>query len=353
MKMSRHSRVGWTPANKQILEEASAWFVDFRVGDIDARSRQHFHDWLRRSPEHIQAYLDIAMTYAEVQAPDANAELDVTALIDAARSTADINVVSISGPRSTESARSSSSTKRILAIAASLVLIVAFASWQYAHRETYTTGVGEQRSLVLADGSTVQLNSRSRIRVRYTDHERRIELLEGQALFQVAKNKQRPFVVRSGDAHVRAVGTEFDVYRKHTGTVVTVVEGRVSIDFAGSAQTPEPLATFDAPAILLTAGEQLNVGDKRVAKPQVVNPSTAIAWTQRQLIFENASLDEVAEEFNRYSARPIIVDAQALDSFHVSGTYSSSNPESLLRFLRIQPGIKLIETDREIRIARE
>jgi transmembrane sensor len=351
------------PPNHQILDEASGWFVDFRAGDIDARARQAFHEWLRRSPDHIQAYLDIAATYAELPDPTTNGELDVQALIDKARASADLNVV----PLETRSARASLerrhkfSGKRVLAIAASLMLTaLALGSWLYIERDTYSTGVGEQRSLTLADGSTVELNSRSRIRVRYTDDERRIDLLEGQALFQVTKNKQRPFIVDIDNTQVRAVGTQFDVYRKRSGTVVTVVEGRVAVlpaSEVGTADNVEPaaeaLAVAETPAIFLAAGEQLTVSQKTATQPQAVNPKTATAWTQRHLVFESASLNEVAEEFNRYSARPIVIEDREFDTFHVSGTYSSTNPESLLRFLRIQPGIKVIESDREIRITRE
>jgi transmembrane sensor len=202
----------------------------------------------------------------------------------------------------------------------------------------------------------VELNSRSRIRVRYTDDERRIDLIEGQALFQVAKNKHRPFIVDVDNTQVRAVGTQFDVYRKPSGTVVTVVEGRVAVLSATPdviAPAAKALDVTGEPAIFLAAGEQLTLRQKAVTRPQAVNTTTTTAWTQRQLIFENASLHEVAEEFNRYSARPIVIEGRDFDTFHISGTYSSTSSESLLRFLRIQPGIKVIETDREIRIARE
>lgn len=369
--------------NKQVIEEASNWFVDFRVGDTDASRAKEFHEWLRRSPDHIQAYLDIAMAYAELSPPSPTGEIDFQALVDYARSTEENNIVPLALPasglpaakvQSGMSPRASGPRTRALAMAASFLLAITLAlgSWFYMERGTYSTGIGEQRSLILADGSTVELNARSRIRVRYLDDERRIDLIEGQALFQVAKNAHRPFIVRVNDTQVRAVGTQFDVYRKDTGTVVTVVEGKVSVDVAASAEVPSPRplpeevlrqAPPTAPLrvtaegrrgeVFLAAGEQLIIRHEAVIKPQAVNPATTTAWTRRQLIFEDASLPEVAEEFNRYSARPIIVEAGAIDSFHVSGTYSSANQESLLRFLRAQPGIKVIETDAEIRIARD
>lgn len=345
--------------NRQILDEASNWFVDFRAGDIDAHARNEFQEWLRRSPDHIQAYLDIAATYAELPAPSPNGELDVQALIDNARFSTDANVIPLEVRGSEVSVASGlspsakTSSRRALAIAASFLLVtLALGSWLYIARDTYTTDIGEQRSLVLADGSMVELNSRTRIRVRYTDDERRVDLIDGQALFQVAKNTHRPFIVHVDDTQVRAVGTQFDVYRKHSGTIVTVIEGRVAIKQAvpGSGVSR---VSGQSPSLILAAGEQLTVRQKTPTQPQTVNPNRATAWTQRQLIFENASLHDVAEEFNRYSTRPIIIETGDFDTFHISGTYSSTNAESLLRFLRVQPGIKLVESEGEIRITRE
>src|SRR5258706_2080307 len=123
-------------------------------------------------------------------------------------------------------------TRAALAMAASILLVsgLSMVSRYVLHSTpSYSTDVGEQRSLVLEDGSTVELNSRSRIRVAFNNTERSVHLMEGQALFHVARNPARPFVVHSGSARVRAVGTEFDVYRRATGTVVTVVEGRVAV----------------------------------------------------------------------------------------------------------------------------
>lgn len=330
--------------NQQILDEASSWFIDFRAGDVDVQARQEFHAWLRRSPDHIQAYLDIAATYAELPAPAANGEIDVQAFIDRALASGDANVVALDTRRAAlpRAKEKRPVTNAVLPIAASFLLVaVALASWFFIGRDIYSTDIGEQRSFALADGSTIQLNSRSRVRVRYTDAERRIDLIEGQALFQVTKNAQRPFVVHVNDTQVRAIGTQFDVYRRESGTVVTVLEGRVAV---------VPIADTQS---FLAAGEQLVVSHQVATKPLAVNPKTATAWTQRQLIFENASLSEVVEEFNRYSTRPIVMDAGDFHDFHVSGTYSSTNPDSLLRFLRVQTGIRLTESGSEIRITPE
>src|SRR4029077_9414852 len=110
------------------------------------------------------------------------------------------------------------------AAAHAFAVVIGGAVWWQAHRyPLYSTDIGERRSITLADGSTVDLNARSQLRVEFSKSERRVELLDGQALFQVAKDKQRPFIVHSGDATVRAVGTQFDVYRKDSGTTITVL----------------------------------------------------------------------------------------------------------------------------------
>jgi transmembrane sensor len=194
------------------------------------------------------------------------------------------------------------------------------------------------------DGSTVELNARSKVEVRLTEHRRDVALIEGQALFHVAKDKQRPFIVRAGEAEVRAVGTEFDVYKKRTETVVTVVEGRVETyaeaDGAGAA------------AILLSAGEQLTVLPHAVTKPTRADTAAATAWVQKRLIFEETPLKDVAEEFNRYNRRPLAIDDPTLQTLKISGVYSSIDPASLINFLRSQSSIQVIETEDQVRVVR-
>jgi transmembrane sensor len=345
-----------TPPNRQVLEEAAAWFVDFRADDLDPSGRERFRHWLQRSPEHIQAYLEIAGTYAEL--PEPEGILDTRELIANARSSADGNVVAFCSDK-TEKGESTRMTNRKvvpgkgrLALAASVVLALSAAAvWLHIQRGTYSTEIGEQRTLTLADGSTVELNSRSRIRVRYADHERHIDLLEGQALFTVAKNKSRPFIVQGGATQVRAVGTQFDVYQRQTGTTVTVIEGTVAVR-PGSSDVHDPRETA-AQSLLLIAGEQLIVTPKLAHKSEHPSVVAATAWTQHQLVFDDVPLTEVAAEFNRYNTRAIIIDQPELTSFHITGNYSSTKPDSLLRFLRSQPGIKITETDREIHISKE
>jgi transmembrane sensor len=369
MKSKRLGASG-NAVNRQILQEACSWFIDFRAGDIDARGREEFHRWLARSPEHIQAYMEIAATYAEIPAPDADGKLDAEALVARARAMPDTNVVTLTTREASPSmprlhvgearpAQARASKARWAYAAILLLAIASLSLWGYVQRGTYGTDIGEQRSIVLTDGSTVELNSSSRIRVRYTKGERHVDLLYGQALFGVANDAARPFVVQTDKTRVRAVGTQFDVYRKRVGTVVSVIEGRVAIQPAtmpavergggSNARSNAPSPTHNG-EVLLAAGEQLIIKPKSVERPKHADIASATAWTSRQLIFDGTPLTEVAEEFNRYSTRRLVIETAGLDDFHVSGTYSSTNPESLLRFLRAQPTLKLIESEREIRV---
>jgi transmembrane sensor len=408
--------------NRQILEEASEWFVDFRVGDVDATARARFDEWLRRSPEHIRAYWEIAKTYVELPDQSDFGKLDVAALIAYARS--DDNVVPLNAstrpdrPHGIAAADASSRSeeaklaekrvphrfprRRLAAAVAACALIASVAGgllWRANRFPTYSTDIGERRSLTLADGSTVDLNARSTIRIEFSNAERRVDLLRGQALFQVTKDKRRPFIVRTAEASVRAVGTQFDVYRKTAGTTVTVLEGEVavySVEHLDSSQSPTtyptvnvaaPLAHIsterstysasgatqlsnqsgataalpDAPAglldhsdeaaILLSAGEQVTVVQQvAIPQPQHADLTATTAWMQHRLIFDGTRLPDVVEEFNRYNRRQLLIEGSSLTEFHVSGVYSSTDPASLLRFLQDQPGIRITESANEIRI---
>jgi transmembrane sensor len=402
-----------TPAlNRQILDEASEWFVDFRVGDVDTAARERFDEWLRRSPEHIRAYWEIATTYVELPAAPAPGTLDVAALIACAHSDAnvvqlcsrasEIHALRLERPRELVDKGAVGPAPRFrgpffAAAAVAFAVVIGGAVWWQANRyPLYSTDIGERRSITLADGSTVDLNARSKLRIEFSSAERRVELVDGQALFQVAKDKQRPFIVHSGDATVRAVGTQFDVYRKDTGTTITVLEGRVAVyssarpDQANGASEPVAPELSAAPqhplrrasardsssrssassahidsavsnsglvdpsgsgAIFLSAGEQVTVTPDSAGTPtpQHADITAATAWMQRKLIFEGSKLSDVVEEFNRYNRRQLIIEDRKLADFQISGVYSSTDPASLVLFMRDQ-GLNVTEGDNEIRI---
>ncbi|HZO52740.1 MAG TPA: FecR domain-containing protein [Bryobacteraceae bacterium] len=423
--------------NLQISEEAAEWFVDFRLGNIDAAGRQEFDAWIRRSPEHLCAYIETAAIWNEGSSLAAHRDLDSDALIALAHTEGNVVPLDLDRPWALRENKPNShaseerakptrqasqvdvSTKhrtprrRLVSAAAVLAMVVlgstAMLLWQLGRETVYATAVGERRILKLEDGSSVELNSRSRIRVRFAQTQRDVELLEGQVLFHVAKDPHRPFIVHSDSVRVRAVGTQFDVKRKSAGTTVTVVEGRVAVYQEGAAGSAEPGATSpvthayssllssrgerdgsaqredkgkqgraadkndalahprsertpapegalqparSAPAIFLSAGEQLIVSDQAPpAQPQHTSPAAATAWTQGQLILDSASLADVADEFNRYSTRQLTVEDRGAQPLQLSGVFAT-DPDFLLRYLRQRPDITIQETRTEVHIIR-
>ena len=390
--------------NAQIYEEASDWIVKNREGGLDAQDKKQFDAWLRESPQHLRAYLEMSAVWEDVASIDPSLNASAAELI--ARARAEDNIVPLESPsplrtrglgetsRPKSTAPALGKVRLYYTLAASILLTLG-GIWIYGQRNTYSTAIGEQRSIVLNDGSTIELNSRSRVRVRFSDAERDVDLMEGQALFRVAKNSIRPFIVSADGTHVRAVGTQFDVYRRTSSTVVTVVEGKVAVfgephppssssdAEKGGAGVPsssknqnastlplqvtgegrgtrsgkgEALAPGDSAngAIFLAAGEQVTVTRATAApSPRRANVAAATAWTQRSLVFDSSPLTEVAEEFNRYNTRQLVIKDPGLADIHVSGVFSSVDPVLLLRFLRTQPELAIEETDREIRISKK
>lgn len=355
--------------NAQVYEEATEWLIEFRTGNPEAHVRARLEEWLRRSPEHVRAYLEVNALWEDAALHDADRK--VSAEDHIARALAEDNVVALNPaerPAAVESIDAGNRDAghppiavRRWAIAASvafLCIAVGALAWlNFQRTPTYSTQTGEQRVIILEDGSTMQLNARSRARVRFSEHERTVELLAGQALFQVAKNKERPFIVQSEDVRVRAVGTQFDVYRKDGGTVVTVVEGLVAVSNAPAHQetgeVPNLLSSEEPAPIQLSAGQQVTVGAAAIPPPKQIDIAAATAWTQRRLVFDSVPLREVAEEFNRYNARQIVLEGAKLQDIAVIGVFSSTDPASLLRFLRTQPGIHVDEEDARILISEQ
>lgn len=352
--------------NNQILEEASTWFVELSEGHLTDKVREQFSDWLRASPEHVRAYLQISALWEDAPLLGKGAE-DVEALV--ARTRAAGNVVRVGKDRESLSVRSRRFVTPLnLALAASLVLGAIGISLWVQQRGVYETSIGEQSSFTLADGSTIELNAQSRVRVHFTAAERSIDLLEGQVLFHVTHDTARPFIVHSGAASVRAVGTQFDVDRLSGETVVTVVEGRVAVlpdsllqpvsaNAVASAAPSISAPDFDltgpggAGGLLLTAGEQVTLTAQATSRPTRTDVAAAIAWTQRKLVFASSPLTQVADEYNRYHEKSIVIRDRRLANFLVSGVFSATDSRAFVAFLRAQPNLSVEETDTEIEIS--
>jgi transmembrane sensor len=165
------------------------------------------------------------------------------------------------------------------------------------------TRVGEIRSMQLADGSVAVVNSGSRLRVAFTRAERHVEMAKGEAWFQVAHNKARPFVVASGPYRVQAVGTAFDVRREGAAARVVVTTGVVKIWSVDSDEPPRRVA----------AGEWAVLKPGKTIATRAMLPEASdqqLAWRERRIVLDNMTLGEAAAEFNRYNVTRLEVAPQ-------------------------------------------
>jgi transmembrane sensor len=310
----------------QIREEAAEWFIALREEEVDASGRKSFDQWLRTSPDHVRAFLRISALW---QGADVLVTNTATGVSESTQ------------PVPREQPTGSSPTWHKIAACILLAgMLAAGAVWWLSPRTLiYESGAGELRTVTLPDGSTVQINARSRIESTFSAKERAVELVTGEALFSVAIDATRPFSVRSDPAGIRAVGTRFDVYRKGRGTVVTVVQGAVSVRNAEHE-------------VLVSEGEQTTAGARAPLNVHSTNVPAAIAWTEGQLVFDLTPLRDVVAEFNRVGLRRLVLEDSTLLDLHISGTFPAHDPSSLIAFLRARFGVTIEETNEQVRIRR-
>jgi transmembrane sensor len=219
-------------------------------------------------------------------------------------------------------------TARIVTLGLAIVVAAGFYITAVSPSE-YVSGIGERRVLHIEDGSTITMNTRSRMKVLLTRNARDIELLEGEALFSVAHDPNRPFRVHVGHTVVEAVGTEFSVYRGEHSTKVSVVEGRVKIFAYQSPAPPIPVAGREEAQVSSEGSGPTDFDvERRTVTPQEIEHH--LAWVNGQLIFENATLGETVAEFNRYNRRQLEIEDPALGQIRLGGAFSSTNVDEFI-----------------------
>jgi len=352
-----------------VAEQAAWWFVTNRSGSAShaERTEEAFAEWLLTSPVHVREYLAIATLARDVLAVAAEGDMGLEQVQRSEKSEPD-NVVEFA-PASVALAgdgmgHCDQTTHRrwfVPSLAAGLLVVsIAIVSWiliaggVIGGGQIYRTAHGEQQVVPLRDGSLLRLNSDSEVKVLFSKHERRVELRRGQALFEVAHEPARRFRVVVGGFNVIAIGTQFDVYRRPTDTIVTVVEGKVAV-FPVADHVPEESRSANAGAptsIPVAAGEQLRV--ERAAKPRLISftddseseprVKEAVAWVRQQVIFEHKSLVEVVEEFNRYLEVTIHVEDPELQRLEVSGIFNAYDTHAFLLFLQRLDDLRVEKT---------
>lgn len=220
-------------------------------------------------------------------------------------------------------------------------------AWRAARTLRITTGKGEIRRVPLSDGSMAIVNTETRVKVDLQPELRAVALDEGEAWFEVARDRDRPFVVKAGDVRVRAVGTAFSVRRLATGAVVQVTEGVVEAWCVGN----------EAAAVRVSQGRKAFVTP--VAAKPTVAPEAAeeidrsLAWRTGLIILDGDTLAQAAAEFNRYNERRIVIDDAELAGLTYVGRFRTNEPEAFVQSVALTLGARTQSTAEEFLIYRE
>ncbi|QRY78812.1 FecR family protein [Pseudomonas sp. PDNC002] len=290
---------------QQVIDELAAkWFSRQRAGAWDARERQAFSDWLAEDPAHEGAYREIEQLWSDLD---------------------HIRRPSIA-PR-----RRPSLPWRGLAAASlflgALLLANDFSGGRLADpQQVQSTASGEQREVTLADGTRVFLAGDSTLRVAFSDAFRDVQLVRGEAYFEVTHDSARPFRVAAGDSRVRVLGTGFDVRRGDGELTVAVRHGKVALQARLNAPGEQTLTAGDRAQLAAGAGE---------AQVDHVPVASIAAWRDGMLAFRNQPLGALVDELSQYRAAPIRLGDERLAQKPISGNVRLSRPDDFLAALPV------------------
>ncbi|HEY0940389.1 MAG TPA: FecR domain-containing protein [Steroidobacter sp.] len=328
------------PATTHAMQCAAHWLSVLSDENCTDAERQQFLLWLRASGQHVDEFLKLSRLDALLNRRELWPEHSVADLVARAKASNDSNVAVLNTSPDVAVTRPERKVVRWpMAAAAAFVFVAAglIAGRSEIERwlaPEYVTAVGEQRSITLEDGSVVELNSRSHLRAHFQDDLRAIELLEGEAIFRVSKDPNRPFRVRTGATDIVAVGTAFNVKASDSRTVVTVLEGRVRVNQREAAQRSATATAKAVSEFELAVGDQLILARAQPAvRVSLRDTENVTSWTERRLIFEDTALSTAAAEFARYSSRTIRIEDPAVGGRKINGVFDATDPASLAEFL--------------------
>ena len=313
----------WNTAEDARRAAAADWLVRLQAPDLDAGEALAFDAWLTEHPANPAAYDAVLAVTLEVDA----ASERIARAIDAAPARR-------LGRGRSQAFRHGWLVAGGLAAAATIALAVMPFSAFEAGTQTFATAKGEHRTVKLADGSTVDLNAGSQLSVTLARNERRVVLPEGEAVFDVAADKARPFLIAAGDRTVRVVGTRFDVRRRSGLLSVTVERGVVEV---------RPNAEAAGAAYRLHPGQRLDhVEGAPGVQVSAVDPAQVFSWKSGRLIYRDQPLGEVVADLNQQFPRPILLEDPALAQIRVSGVLVLDSQDAVIRRLALLAPIRAL-----------
>ncbi|MEQ1740436.1 MAG: FecR family protein [Methyloglobulus sp.] len=298
-----------------LSDQAITWVILLHSGNATEQDRIKAQQWQERSHSHQKAYAEAEQLWLDMG----------DALLLPVSSQPICQPIPI-----TNQPRKQIPPARWLAPLAAAVLLLAilnpYLSFSDYWLSDYHTAVGEQKNIVLSDGSRILLDTDTAISVRVGQFHRNIKLLRGQAVFTVAADPNRPFEVTTDDAVVRALGTVFEVLEDNQGTQVTVEEHAVSI---------RPLTEKGGVnTVRINEGQQTRYNTKTGFEPITdINIKQNAAWQRGKLIFKNQELSDVIAELNRYYKGHILLTDNKLASLRVTGVFPLNDPQAVLSMI--------------------
>lgn len=271
-----------------VAEQAVGWLMRQDAGDLSAAERENFDIWLRAAPLHAVAYEQVRRDWSELGQIDevSKRRLATTAFATPVRP-----------------------VWRRIAAAAAVLLVIGSLWWSGmagVMLADQRTGTGERRVVALSDGSRVELNTDTALDVSFTETQRAIRLLRGEAVFHVMADPARPFTVAAGRGSVAALGTVFAVRRADADVQVTAIEHRIEVKAGAQSR-------------VLQAGEGISYSATGLGAVQPVDTAMAASWRFGKLVFEQRALGEVVAELGRYRLRLLYLQGEGLADRPVSG----------------------------------
>jgi transmembrane sensor len=303
------------------LEDLASAHVARLLADPSDAEREAIHRWIDSDPRHAVAFARMQAAWDSAERLRAHPERLSAFLQTPARQTRWRDPV-VAG-----------------LMAACVLCVCGFGAWLWlGQTQTYRTSVGEQHSVRLADGSTIELNTATTVRVALRRDRRLVRILRGETHFQVAHDARRPFLVDAGPARFRAVGTAFDVRIRSAAVVdLTVTQGVVAVVSGDAAGQRQPR---------VAAGQAAVIDGGAVAETVLGGETLRqrTAWEQGVIELNGQTLRQVVEEFNRYQSHPIVIGDARLESLRIGGRFQINEADKFLAALSAAFPIDVLHT---------
>lgn len=324
--------------------QAAAWLARLSGGNLSVDEGLVFDAWLGAAPENRTAYRDALTLLNEFDdhASEIAAQLSSRAPVAGSRRKAPAHPIA-----RRRSARGWWMAGAGAALAAGLTLAVMPPTLiRPASVQNYATAKGQHQRVTLADGSIVDLDAETQLRVTFRGSERRIALAEGQAIFDVAHDSRRPFIVQAGEHLVRDVGTQFDVRKHGEELTVTVARGRVEV--SSDADRPG-----SAGAILLGPGQRLQIEAAGPPQLTAVDPQETFSWRSGRLVYRAQPLGEVVADLNRQFVEQTTIADPELAKLPITGVIVLDNPRAVMSRLSLMLPIRTVPSDKGLTLLRK